>query len=111
MDPPKKAPPGWMRLLPAYLRLAGYRCYHSGKWHIGVMPRVVADGGFHRSYNLTDQNRFFAPQSHQEDDKPLPKVKASDGYYATTTVADPAIRCLKDHAEHHGGQPFFQYVC
>jgi arylsulfatase len=111
MDPQKKAAPAWMRLLSHYLASAGYRCYHSGKWHIGVMARPVADGGFHRSYNLTDQNRFFSPKNHTEDDKPLPPVQPEDGYYATTAIADHAIRCLKEHGDKHGGQPFFQYLC
>ena len=26
--------PAWAKLLPEYLRSAGYRSYHSGKWHI-----------------------------------------------------------------------------
>ncbi len=111
MDPPQKQPPPWLQLLPHFLRGAGYRCYHSGKWHIGVLPQVVANGGFHRSYNLTDQNRFFSPQTHEEDDKPLPAVKPESGYYATTAIADHCLRCLKDHAAEHGGAPFLAYLC
>ncbi len=111
MDPPQKKGPAWTRLLSHYLKLIGYRCYHSGKWHIGIFPRVVADGGFDRSYNLTDQSRYFSPKTHTEDDKPLPPVQTASGYYATTAIADHAIRCLKDHAEQHGSQPFFQYLC
>jgi arylsulfatase A-like enzyme len=111
MDPPQKTPPGWARLLPHYLRQLGYRCYHSGKWHIHIFPRVVADGGFHRSYNLTDQNRFFSPRNHTEDDKPLPAAEPTSGYYATTAIADHAMRCLKEHADKHGGEPFLQYLC
>ncbi len=30
--------PDWAPLLPRWLRPAGYRCYHSGKWHIDGMP-------------------------------------------------------------------------
>src|SRR5436309_636156 len=98
MDPQqKKGAPAWTRLLPHHLRLAGYRCYHSGKWHIGIMPRVCADGGFDHSYNLTDQNRYFSPKTHQDDDKPLPSVDPKSGYYATQTIADHAIRCLREH--------------
>jgi arylsulfatase len=111
MDPPQKRPPAWMRLLPHYLRTLGFRCYHSGKWHINVMPRPVADGGFDRSYDLTDQNRFFSPKTHTEDDKPLPAVKPDSGYYATTAIADHAIRCVKEHAAKHAEQPFLHYLC
>src|SRR5579859_4238225 len=61
--------PAWARLLPEMLRPLGYRSYHSGKWHLDGKP---LQNGFDRSYDLTDQNRFFAPQSHLEDDQPLP---------------------------------------
>jgi arylsulfatase len=111
MDPPQKTPPAWARLLPHYLRLVGYRCYHSGKGHVNVFPRVVADGGFHHSYHLADQDRFFSPARHFEDDKLLPAVARGGGYYATTAIADHAIRCLKDHAQKHAGEPFFHYLC
>jgi arylsulfatase len=35
----------WARLLPDFLKPAGYRSYHSGKWHI---DGKVLDGGFDR---------------------------------------------------------------
>jgi L-rhamnose mutarotase len=99
--------PRWARLLPAYLREAGYRNYHSGKWHIDG-DRLPA--GFDRSYSLEDHNRFFSPENHFEDDVKLPPVKAGGGYYATTAIADHAIKCLAEHAEKHVKQPFFQYL-
>src|SRR5262245_27603439 len=76
--------PSWAPLLPALLRTAGYRSYHSGKWHIDGMPLA---GGFDRSYLLEDQGRFFNPQVHYEDDRPLPPVAPDSGYYATTAIA------------------------
>ena len=60
MDPPKGRLPGWARVLPHYLKPLGYRCYHSGKWHLSGAPRAVADGGFDRSYKLDDQDRFLS---------------------------------------------------
>src|SRR5947209_6704539 len=50
MDPPQGPLPPWTRLVPHYLKPLGYRSYHSGKWHVLGAPRVVADGGFDRSY-------------------------------------------------------------
>jgi arylsulfatase A-like enzyme len=99
--------PRWARLLPAHLKQAGYRSYHSGKWHIDG-DRLPA--GFDRSYSLEDHNRFFSPENHFEDDQKLPPVPQDSGYYATTHIADHAIRCLKEHAEQHANQPFFGYL-
>ncbi len=99
--------PKWARLLPDTLRPLGYRSYHSGKWHIDGMP--VA-GGFHRSYYLRDQGRFFNPQVHWEDDRKLPPIEPGSGYYATTAIADHAIRILKRHAAEFGDRPFFHYL-
>src|SRR5206468_10628451 len=30
--------PAWARLLPEMLKPAGYRAYHSGKWHVDGLP-------------------------------------------------------------------------
>lgn len=110
MDPPRGRLPSWARLLPYHLKPLGYRCYHSGKWHVLGAPKAVADGGFDRSYLLNDHDRNFYPQNHLEDDRPLPPVAKDSGYYTTTAFADHAIRCLKEHAEKHPGQPFFSYL-
>ncbi len=96
--------PAWAPLLPARLKPLGYRSYHSGKWHVDGKP---LEGGFDRSYWLEDTGRYFGPRRHFEDDKPLPAGERGSGYYATTAVADHAIRQLKEHA----GGPFFQYLC
>ena len=97
----------WARLLPVYLKPLGYRSYHSGKWHLDGMPLA---NGFDRSYYLRDQNRFFDPNGHFEDDRPLPAVEKDSGYYATTAIGDHAIKCLKEHAKNYPGKPFFHYI-
>jgi len=99
--------PTWAQLLPVMLKPAGYRSYHSGKWHIDGMP---LKNGFDRSYYLRDQGRFFSPRVHFKDDKRLPVVARGSGYYATSAIADHAVRCLEEHADQHAGQPFFHYL-
>ena len=110
MDPPQGRLPSWTRTLPQRLKPLGYRSYHSGKWHVNGAPRPVADGGFDRSYDLEDHDHNFNPQSILEDDNPLPPVAKDSGYYTSTAFADHAIRCLKEHALKHAGQPFFSYL-
>lgn len=109
-DPARGRLPAWAHTLPKYLKPAGYRCYHSGKWHVPGAPQPVADGGFDHSYLLEDHNRNFAPQKHSEDGVPLPPVAPGTGYYSTTAIAEHAIKCLKEHAQKHAAQPFFQYL-
>lgn len=99
--------PAWARLLPDMLRPLGYRSYHSGKWHVDGKP---LEAGFDRSYSLEDHDRHFAPHQHTEDDKPLPPVKVTAGYYSSTAIAEHAIKYLQEHAEKHSNQPFFTFL-
>jgi arylsulfatase A-like enzyme len=105
-DPARKRP-AWAALLPDLLKPAGYRSYHSGKWHVDGKP---LQGGFDHSYSFDDHNRYFTPKQHLLDDKPLPPAKAGDGFYATKAIAQHAIDFLAGHAAEHRGQPFFLYL-
>ncbi|MBT3192013.1 MAG: sulfatase-like hydrolase/transferase [Verrucomicrobia bacterium] len=51
-----RARPKWAPLLPKYLRRAGYRSYHSGKWHIDGKPM---GNGFDRTLDLIERHSFF----------------------------------------------------
>ena len=96
----------WARLLPDFLKTAGYRSYHSGKWHI---DGPVLASGFERSLNMVNQGNFFSHKGNRIDDKPVTGQTPSD-YYATDATIDHAIDCLKDHRVRYPDQPFFQYV-
>lgn len=97
----------WARLLPDFLKPAGYRCYHSGKWHV---DGKVLDGGFDRSLDLRNQGNFFTAKGNSIDDRPVQPPESESGYYATIATADHAIECLKDHAAQHKDKPFFHYL-
>jgi arylsulfatase A-like enzyme len=99
--------PEWAKLLPDMLRDAGYRNYHSGKWHVDGLPM---GNGFDHSYSLEDHDRHFGPKLHFEDGQKLPAGRPEDGYYSSTAIASHAIKCLKDHAEKHADQPFFEFL-
>ena len=99
--------PAWARLLPDLLRPLGYRSYHSGKWHVDGAP---LENGFDHSYSLNDHDRYFNPDQHTLDDKPLPAVKPESGYYSTTAIAQHAIDMLVGHQADHRNQPFFLYL-
>ncbi|MEC8556871.1 MAG: arylsulfatase [Planctomycetota bacterium] len=99
--------PDWAELVPKKLKPLGYRSYISGKWHIDGKP--IANG-FDRSFTMDDHNRFFNPQNMSEDDKRLPPIPKGTDYYATTGIADHAIKVLKEHEASHSDKPFFHYV-
>lgn len=97
----------WAKLLPAMLAPAGYRSYHSGKWHI---DGPVLAGGFVRSLNTKNDGNFFTAKGNSIDDRPVVPAADETGYYATIAVVDHAISCLDEHAEKYPHTPFFQYL-
>ena len=99
--------PIYTRFLPEYLKPLGYRSYHTGKWH---MKHVTGEAGvgFHRSYTMMDELRFFTQNRHLLDGAALPKPEP--GYYSTTAIADYGVRFLKEHARQHPADPFFLYA-
>jgi arylsulfatase len=98
--------PAWAVLLPERLAAAGYRSYHSGKWHIDGDPR---EQGFARSRAVgwAGENNYFDPGGLAE---PGTAIEPGDDFYATTAIGDHAVSCLAEHARDHAGTPFFHYV-
>ena len=103
----KSKRPTWAPLLPEFLKPAGYRSYHSGKWHI---DGKVLDAGFTRSWHVTNQDGFFSHNANLLDDKRYHPTKVNKNYYSTTATADHAIEFLQEHQQNHNDQPFFQYL-
>jgi arylsulfatase len=98
--------PSWAPLMTEFLRPAGYRTYHSGKWHIDGQP---LQNGFDRSLEIRGgQNNFFKAAGIFEEGQPC--MQTPD-YYVTTATADHAVRCLSEHAEKFRDLPFFHYLC
>ena len=97
----------WARLLPDFLKSAGYRSYHSGKWHI---DGPVLAAGFDRSLDMRNHGNYFSSKGNFIDDVAVKTPADEQGYYATIATADHAIECLKDHATNHKDKPFFHYV-
>ena len=92
-----KRPP-WAPLIAEHLSDAGYRTYHSGKWHIDGSP---TRSGFDRSDETNRGHGFFESTKRKDRDP---------SYYQTIHTAEHAIDCLREHAEVHCDKPFFQYV-
>jgi len=97
----------WARLLPEHLKTAGYRNYHSGKWHI---DGPVLQAGFDRSLDTRNQGNFFSARGNAIDDVPVQVPGNETGYYTTIATADHAVDCLKEHATKYEDRPFFHYI-
>jgi len=102
--------PDWAPVLPKRLKPYGYRCYHSGKWHIDGTP---IEGGFDRSWGRhkhgCDWDRFFDSESWSVDDVKAP-VEPGQDYYSTVAIADHAVACLQAHQRENPDAPFLQYI-
>jgi arylsulfatase A-like enzyme len=97
--------PSWAKLLPELLRAAGYRSYHSGKWHVDGRP---LETGFDRSFEIGGgQNSFFKAAGITAEGKPVP---LTEDFYVTTATAEHAIASLREHAATFRDQPFFQFL-
>ena len=99
--------PEWARLVSERLRSAGYRSYHSGKWHVDGNP---VENGFDRSYRAGTGRGFFHIIQQDLDGVQLPDFEPEQGAYLTDVTADHAIDFLREHASDHGDRPFFQYL-
>ncbi|MFC1805722.1 arylsulfatase [Planctomycetota bacterium] len=100
MDPPARGyRPPWQRLIPHYLRGAGYRSFHSGKWHLFNTRDPESEGGFDKSwgYDIEQLNHFFGDGDEET--------------FSATAITDHAVECLQEHEAAHRGTPFFHYVC
>ncbi|MBS3771433.1 MAG: arylsulfatase [Bacteroidales bacterium] len=116
IDGERAAFPKWGSMIPSHLDEAGYRNYHSGKWHVPNVNEVTGRGGFDRSFNCTyTGSRHFTPKPENLylDDKSfkeLPDVTQGSDYYSTSAITDYSIQFLKQHQNQHAGTPFFLYT-
>ena len=99
--------PSWARLLPDYLKPAGYRSYHSGKWHIDGKP---TGSGFDRAFYVGTSRGFFSTKGLTKEGEIYTPAKSDKEFYITTAVADHAIEYLQEHQAEHAEKPFFSYV-
>jgi arylsulfatase A-like enzyme len=115
-DGKRGAFPMWGYLLPHHLKQAGYRSYHSGKWHVPNVSTKVSGGGFDRSFDCTRTDSHHLSPREEDlylDDKSfaeLPSESIGDNYYSATAVADYSIRFLREHHQQYSDSPFFLYA-
>ena len=93
------------RILPAFLKTAGYRCYHAGQWDFALDPR---NAGFDHSYAIMPQPHGGTGMIWTRDGQPVsPKTKDSDGFDDSATGL---VDFLREHSTQNSAQPFFLYA-
>ncbi|MEM9282289.1 MAG: arylsulfatase [Verrucomicrobiota bacterium] len=108
------------------IKPVGYRSYLSGKWHVTPYDGKNLDDpdrsnwplqrGFDRFYGtIHGAGSFFDPNSLTRDNTYItpdndPEYQPAGTWYYTDAISDNAVRYIREHAEHHPDQPFFQYV-
>jgi arylsulfatase A-like enzyme len=102
--------------LPERLRLAGYRTFMSGKWHLGDRPgQLPGSHGFDRSYALDASGAdnwddkpympFYNEAPWFEDDKP---TSYPSGQFSSTVIVNKMLDYLD--ARPKDDKPFLAYV-
>ncbi len=102
--------PLWGHFLPHHLKRAGYKSYHSGKWHVPNVNKIIEEGGFDRSYHTGAYDDHFSAVNHFLDDNKLPLIEKEEDYYSTRAITDYALEFLKEHQQQNTDSPFFLYL-
>lgn len=110
------------RTIAEMLKLASYRTYAVGKWHVtrhagkdGPKDNWPLARGFDRYYGtIHGAGSYYDPSSLVRDETMIspfadPEYQPAT-YYYTDAISDHATRYVGDHARNHAGQPFFLYV-
>jgi arylsulfatase len=106
------------------LKLAGYRTYLSGKWHVGggysahrpdswtpgaVTPPMPIQRGFDPHSGLRGgAASYFHPTAMVENDTIIPPGDFGNDYYLTDAISARACGMIDDAVDHPA--PFFLYV-
>ena len=96
------------------LKLNGYRCYMSGKWHVTWRMDKANENwpcqrGFDEYYGmLCGAGSYYAPKKLARDNELLDPPEGD--FYFTDAISGEAIAQLERHFEKDSKSPFFQYV-
>lgn len=97
------------------LKPAGYRSYHSGKWHVAAQERTHGENidksnwplqrGFDHGYSMiTGAGSYYTPNTLTWDNEPIDSF--SRDFYFTDAIGDHAVKMIGDGP---ANQPFFLY--
>ncbi|MEW4488561.1 arylsulfatase [Thalassoglobus sp. JC818] len=91
------------------LQAGGYRCFHSGKWHLGTPDPT--EHGFEEFYGtLISAQTFWDPDHYLRLPAGRERIEYPEGrFYGTDAVTDHALQFL-EMSQATPGSPWFLYV-
>lgn len=99
------------------LKLAGYRTYMAGKWHVATDKFNVNNTwplqrGFDHFYGIINgAANYYQPVTLTRDNTNIAEeARDDDDYYLTDAISDNAVSFVKQHKQDHCDEPFFLYV-
>ena len=103
--------------IPEALRTNGYRNYMSGKWHVaGSLTEPTASWPLQRGFDeffgtIIGAGSFYDPNTLTRGNENIEHEAQQDkGFFYTDAISNQAAATIRQHAEQHPDQPFFQYV-
>ena len=101
----------WTTPLPRLMNAAGYRTYHSGKWHVqGTDCNSANSAGFNHAYDEAQGWLYYTPFYHAIDGVMLPQPKPEDDFFMDKAIGNYMLGFLGEHYEKYAEQPFFAYM-
>lgn len=103
--------------IPEALKTNGYRNYMSGKWHVaGNLTEPTASWPLQRGFDeffgtIIGAGSFYDPNTLTRGNENIEhEAKEDKAFFYTDAISDQAAAYIRQHADQHPDQPFFQYV-
>lgn len=103
--------------IPEALKTNGYRNYMSGKWHVaGNLTEPTASWPLQRGFDeffgtIIGAGSFYDPNTLTRGNENIEhEAKEDQAFFYTDAISDQAAAYIRQHADQHPDQPFFQYV-
>ena len=103
--------------IPEALKTNGYRNYMSGKWHVaGNLTEPTASWPLQRGFDeffgtIIGAGSFYDPNTLTRGNENIEHEAQHDkSFFYTDAISDQAADYIRQHAQQHPDQPFFEYV-
>lgn len=103
------------KTIPDYLKLAGYKSYCIGKWHLGGPAQFHPNKrGFDEFTGIIGGSRTYFRSKAHDSEKSLQVngrfIEEPEDLYVTDYLTDRAIEYIEDHSKKEPQQPWFMYM-